>query len=230
MSMYNCKTIAWSTHKHYYTSTSWLWSTPSPISLTSPGAPSIESVARVTAVVSYTTHAQCWIRVGDCPIGQRERGAQHCRVGVAKLVEQSPPHTMSTLTNVSTESHLSSSSWYHTTVGTSWCKGIESTSTSHSDHLGGIPHSVETLSISCWVSNGLNHPPIRIVPLSPSSLTSSVTVSTTLSQVSVTGERGKTTRSILSNVSDEDLSVVGGDVGWSQGQISYMANYTNISL
>ena len=29
----------------------------------------------------------------------------------------------------------------------------------------------------------------------------------------MTGERGKTTRTILSNVSDEDLSVVGGDVG-----------------
>ena len=120
---------------------------------------------------------------------------------------------MNTLTNVSTEGHLSSSSWYHTTVGPSWsnpkCDTWFSKSTSQSDHLGGISHSVETLSSSC----ARNHPPIRIVPLSPSSLTSSVTVSTTLSQVSVTGERGKTTRSILSNVSDEDLSVVGGDVG-----------------
>ena len=35
----------------------------------------------------------------------------------------------------------------------------------------------------------------------------------------MTGERGKTTLSILSNVSDEDLSVVGGNVGQSQGQI-----------
>ena len=80
-------------------------------------------------------------------------------------------------------------------------------SSSQSDHLAGIPHSVETLSSSVV----RNHPPIRIVPLSSSSLDSSVTVSTTLSQVSVTGERGKTTRSILSNVSDEDLSVVGDD-------------------
>ena len=29
----------------------------------------------------------------------------------------------------------------------------------------------------------------------------------------MTGERGKTTRSILSNVSDEDISVVGDDDG-----------------
>ena len=82
-------------------------------------------------------------------------------------------------------------------------------STSQSGHLGGIPHSVETLSSSLVRNNS----PIRIVPLSPSSLTSSVTVSTTLSQVSVTGERGKTIRIILSNVSDEDLSIVVGDVG-----------------
>ena len=82
-------------------------------------------------------------------------------------------------------------------------------STSQSGHLGGIPQSVETLSKSM----ARNHPPIRIVPLSPSSLTSSVTVPTTLSQVSVTGERGKTIRIILSNVSDEDLSIVVGDVG-----------------
>ena len=82
-------------------------------------------------------------------------------------------------------------------------------STAQSDHLGGIPNSVETLS-SSFV---LNHTPIRIVPLSPSSLNSSVIFSTTLSQVSMTGERGKTTRSTFSNVSDEDLSVVGGDVG-----------------
>ena len=33
----------------------------------------------------------------------------------------------------------------------------------------------------------------------------------------MTGERGKIT--IISNGSDEDLSVVGGDVGRSQGQV-----------
>ena len=123
------------------------------------------------------------------------------------------------LTQLSTEGHLSSSSGYHTTVSPSWSKGKSDTwtsnSTSQSDHLGGIPHSVETLSSSLV----RNHPPIRIVPLSPSSLTSSVTSSTTLSQVSMTGERGKTTRNILSNVSDEDFSVVGGDHVWSKRQI-----------
>ena len=36
----------------------------------------------------------------------------------------------------------------------------------------------------------------------------------------MTGERGKTIVIAISNVSDEDLSVVGGDVGWSQGQIN----------
>ena len=82
-------------------------------------------------------------------------------------------------------------------------------STSQSDHLGGIPYSVKTLS-SILVRN---HTPIRIVPLSPSSLTSSVTVPATLSQVSVAGERGRMSRSILSNVKNEDLSVVGGDDG-----------------
>ena len=80
---------------------------------------------------------------------------------------------------------------------------------SQSDHLGGIPYSVKTLS-----SNIVrNHPPIRIVPLSPLPSPSSVTVSTTAPQVSVTGESGETIIVVLSNVSDEDLSVVGSDGG-----------------
>ena len=59
-----------------------------------------------------------------------------------------------------------------------------------------------------------NYPPIRIVPHSPQcSHIVVVNVPTTSSQVSVTGERGKTIRSILSNVSDEDLSVVGSNDG-----------------
>ena len=35
----------------------------------------------------------------------------------------------------------------------------------------------------------------------------------------MTGERGETTLNILSNGGDEDLSVVGGDGGWSQREI-----------
>ena len=44
---------------------------------------STRSVARVTAVSGYTTHSQCWVRVGDHPIGQREGPTHDCRVGVA---------------------------------------------------------------------------------------------------------------------------------------------------
>ncbi len=53
------------------------------------------------------------------------------------------------------------------------------------------------------------HTPIRIRPLSQSSITIVVTTSTAGSEVSVTGERKFT--SILSNGSDEDLSVVSSD-------------------
>ena len=113
---------------------------------------------------------------------------------------------MNTLTNVSTEGHLSSSSWYHTTVQPSWRKMVISTTKSHC--LGGISHFVESPKSSYCTCIALNHPPIRIVPFSPSYLTLSVTALTTLSQVGVTGERGKTTRNILSNGSDEYLSVV----------------------
>ena len=114
------------------------------------------------------------------------------------------------LTYVSTEGHFSSSSWYHTTVRSSWKKdrGKIIDSTSQSDHLAPLSSSVHALSIS----SSPHYPPIRIVPLSQRSLASSVHYSTTLSQVSVTGESGKTTRNTLSNVSDEDLSIVGGDV------------------
>ncbi len=55
------------------------------------------------------------------------------------------------------------------------------------------------------------------MPLPQSSLTIIVNLApTTSSEVSVTGERGKTILSVLSNISDEDLSVVDGDVSWSQ--------------
>ena len=48
--------------------------------------------------------------------------------------------------------------------------------------------------------------------MSHSSITTCVIIPTAGSQVSVADERGQTTSGILSNVSDEDLSVVSDDV------------------
>ena len=53
------------------------------------------------------------------------------------------------LTQVSTEGHFSSSSWYSTAVGSSWSEGVVSLSTSQSDELGSIPYHVEQISSSC---------------------------------------------------------------------------------
>ena len=36
-------------------------------------------IARITAKSCYTTHTQCWVRVGDPSIGRHtERGTHHC--------------------------------------------------------------------------------------------------------------------------------------------------------
>ncbi len=64
------------------------------------------------------------------------------------------------------------------------------------------------------------HTLIRIPPLSLSSHVIVVIVSTAGSEVSVTGERRETT--ILSNGSDEDLSIVSSDARTrSQSQVDY---------
>ena len=60
-----------------------IWSEPTPHSITptSPGgaADSTESVASVTSIGGHSTIAQCWIRVGDDPIGGGSEGqADHC--------------------------------------------------------------------------------------------------------------------------------------------------------
>ncbi len=114
------------------------------------------------------------------------------------------------LTKFGTEGHFPSSSWYSTTVGPSWTRGV--TSTSQSDELGGIPHKVEAgISIRCLLKQLL----IRITPLSQSSLIIIVSPApTTIRQVSMASERRETTTiSVLSNGSDEDLGVVSSDVG-----------------
>ncbi len=52
------------------------------------------------------------------------------------------------LTQVSTEGHISSSSWYSTTEGPGSSDGVGSLSTSQSDNLRTIPVNVELLSSS----------------------------------------------------------------------------------
>ncbi len=122
------------------------------------------------------------------------------------------------LTHVSTEGHFSSSSWYGATVGPGWTQGIVRLSTSQSDELWSIPHKVELLFISIIIIIMINFLfyklPIRITPPPQSSLAIILSpASTAGNEISVTGERGQTTHSVLSNISDGDLSVVSGDVG-----------------
>ena len=115
------------------------------------------------------------------------------------------------LTQVSTEGHLSQCSWYSTTVGPDWSDGVVCLSTSQSDDLTTIPANVELLSSIPGGTIVQYHTPIRIRPLTQWSITIVVSKTSTTGTISVTDELGQTTRSILSNVSDEDLSIVSSD-------------------
>ena len=55
-------------------------SRPDPIGLAGPSVLiTTQLIARITDKSCYTTHTQCWVRVGDHSIGRHtERGTYHC--------------------------------------------------------------------------------------------------------------------------------------------------------
>ncbi len=144
------------------------------------------------------------------PLFRGERDGHETRRGLElSVIITEPP-----LTQVSTESHVLFGSWYCAAVRTSLEAECSSQvlSTSQFDHSRSIPHNVESKYSRLGLGIAQYHTPIMIRPLSQISITIVVSTSTAGSEVSVTGERGKTTLSIISNISDEDLSVV-SDVG-----------------
>ncbi len=179
------------------TLTHWSWPTPHSITLTSPGGATIESEASVTGVGGHSVLTQCWVRVGYHSIGGgREGQTHHCeKVIIIIWIRWS---WCNPLTQVSTEGHISSSSWYSATVGPSWSEGVVGLPPSQSDDLRTIPVNVELLSSSHWSTIAQYHTSIRIRPLSQWSHTIVVSnTSTAVSEVSVTVERREKTTIII---------------------------------
>ncbi len=215
------------------TTTAWLMTRRTPLSVisTHPATVIIYHISRLTAEGGHTPHTQWWVRVRDRPIGQRREGRTHdciekgdeCTLLNATNMYICRPHTLYELvqcwimlTQVGTEGHVSSSSWYGATIRPSWTQGIDTPSTTQLDHLFTSPH-IKQCIWWCFITNKYRVS-TWIVPISYWSYHCyCISASTTGSQVGMTCERGQTIISIFSNGSDEDLSVVSGDFkAWFQ--------------
>ncbi len=125
--------------------------------------------SRVTGESGHTPHTQCWVRIGYYSIGRtRERQAHNYKkkFWVIPNFVQIYSRVTHARTQIGTESHLPTSSWYHTAVGPGWGEGVVILPTIQSDELGSIPKNVESISSSQQSTIAQYYTPIRISPLS----------------------------------------------------------------